>query len=1038
MVKLSLTGIMILFFLLLASNVHAINALDYFKMGEQAYQEGRYAEALKHYEKASALLKKGGKKDDHAVVLNNIGMVYNSWGQYDKAIEYYRKAMAISEDLGQKVGIMIQLNNIGSVYSSRGQYNKAIECFQKALAINEELGQKDGKAPILNNIGSVYTSWGQYEKAIEYHQKALAINEELGQKDGIAGNMINIGMIYNSCGQYGKAIEHYRKACAIYEELGRKDGIATCLNNIGNVYSSWGQYDKSIEYFQEALVINEGLGRKDRIANCFNNIGYVYRSWGQYDRAIEYYQKALTISEELGQKVGIANYLNNIGDVYHSWGQYDKAIKYYQKALVINERMGQKDDIANRLNNIGMVYNSWGQYDRAIEYYQKALTISEELGQKVGIAICLNNIGSVYSSWGQYDKAIEYHQKALAINEELGQKDDIATCLNNIGVNYYFKKQYDISINYLDKSVALKDVLRLTAKGDSRRDYLSSQIATYQALAAAHYQTGAFVAAFNAVEAASCKYLAEQMRGKIDADMGIPDVETYRKKLSASSTLVRFANVECDNPLVFTADKNGVVATEITKKTFIAAITDRYRTSMERVDSRTRGIVVKGKSAANDKEKKDKPAFDLIIDYYRRLLANPISDAGEESTRKQIAAELYRLLFSGIENNLAGKTDIVIIPDGVLAFVPFESLIMPDGRYMAEKFNIRYTQSLAVSEIIDKRRYAPGRKPIIAFGGAVYDSGRYAVEMITDEGQLKLALLALNRGADVRRTYAGLGYSWTNLPGSLAEVKAIGTIIKDADVYTGAQVSKSQFREMSQRGDLSVYKIIHLATHGLVMPETPELSAVVFSQFKSPKQGDDGYLRAGEILDLNFKVDFVNLSACETGLGKLYSGEGVVGLTQSFMVAGANSLSVSLWKVADESTTVFMIGLYKLIMEKELSYDQALTEMRRQFIKHPKWKAPYFWSPFVYYGALAKRQIVDDPEELGRAQITARNFQGAVDTFTKAISRNSQESLYYRLRGNAYDNLGDRRRAIEDWMKAAQLGDTVIRSYLDSLKVRWQ
>lgn len=320
------------------------------------------------------------------------------------------------------------------------------------------------------------------------------------------------------------------------------------------------------------------------------------------------------------------------------------------------------------------------------------------------------------------------------------------------------------------------------------------------------------------------------------------------------------------------------------------------------------------------------------------------------NARKQIAKELYKLLFSGIEKNLVGKSDLVIIPGGLLAFIPFESLIMPDGYYLAEKFNIKYVQSLTVSEIIEKRKYNPKRKLIIAFGGAVYDEGTYAAEMITTEGELKYALLALNRGEDASRTYAGLGYSWSNLPGTLAEVKAIKSIIKDANVYTGNEVTKSSFKEMSKNGELRNYQVIHLATHGLVAPEAPELSAVIFSQFTTPKQGDDGFLRANEILDLSMQADFVNLSACETGLGKLYSGEGIVGLTQSFLVAGADGLSVSLWQVADESTTEFMVGLYKLVKERRLSYDMAMTEMRRQFIRHPKWSSPYFWSPFVYYG----------------------------------------------------------------------------------------
>ena len=109
----------------------------------------------------------------------------------------------------------------------------------------------------------------------------------------------------------------------------------------------------------------------------------------------------------------------------------------------------------------------------------------------------------------------------------------------------------------------------------------------------------------------------------------------------------------------------------------------------------------------------------------------------------------------------------------------------------------------------------------------------------------------------------------------------------------------------------------------------------------------------GEIAKLKIRADFVNLSACETGLGKIYNGEGVVGLTQSFFIAGANGLSVSLWQVADESTALFMSEMYKLVKEKGIGYSDSMTEIKRRFIRGDygdKYKPPFYWAPFVYYG----------------------------------------------------------------------------------------
>ncbi len=108
-----------------------------------------------------------------------------------------------------------------------------------------------------------------------------------------------------------------------------------------------------------------------------------------------------------------------------------------------------------------------------------------------------------------------------------------------------------------------------------------------------------------------------------------------------------------------------------------------------------------------------------------------------------------------------------------------------------------------------------------------------------------------------------------------------------------------------------------------------------------------------EIAQLNINADFVNLSACDTGLGKIYGGEGIVGLTQSFLIAGANSLSVSLWQVDDKSTSKFMVEMYRAVNKHSLSYSEAINQIKRLFIKGEfgkEYQAPYYWAPFVFYG----------------------------------------------------------------------------------------
>jgi CHAT domain-containing protein len=346
--------------------------------------------------------------------------------------------------------------------------------------------------------------------------------------------------------------------------------------------------------------------------------------------------------------------------------------------------------------------------------------------------------------------------------------------------------------------------------------------------------------------------------------------------------------------------------------------------------------------------------FDTAIHYYRTLLTQP--DRNDELIA--FSHLLYELLIEPVSQELKGKNNLTILPDGILSFLPFETLLDSKNLYMAENYTLRYSQSISISSILRKRDYSDrDRKPILALGGAVYEEVFKKTDAIANSQQLAVLQkeidFNLEKNLSVRGAYMQLGVaSWPNLPGTLSEVNQIAEIFNEADILTGDKVTENIIKDYSKTGALAEYKVLHFATHGLVVPEIPELSALVLSQPNNNKT-EDGYLRMAEIAELDLAADFVNLSACETGLGKIYGGEGVVGLTQAFLIAGANGLSVSLWQVSDDSTSKFMTEVYKLVNKTRMPYKQAFAKVKRAFIKGTygkRWRSPYYWSPFVYYG----------------------------------------------------------------------------------------
>lgn len=224
-------------------------------------------------------------------------------------------------------------------------------------------------------------------------------------------------------------------------------------------------------------------------------------------------------------------------------------------------------------------------------------------------------------------------------------------------------------------------------------------------------------------------------------------------------------------------------------------------------------------------------SFAEIVRTYRWLLSQPGLSPAERKARNSLGRELYSLLLQPLGDRLKDKDELIIVPDGVLGFLPFETLIMPDGKYLVESYNIRYLPSLTVSSQLKQRRHRA--EPIVSAQALEHFKAR--------------ARATLQEKLGTRDAYATLGLtSWQDLPGTLTEVR-------------------------------------------------------------------------------------------EIGLGKIYGGEGMVGLTQAFLLAGANGLSVSLWQVADESTRKFMVGLYELAQSEGFTYQRALNE-------------PFYWAPFMYYG----------------------------------------------------------------------------------------
>ncbi|MFC1528012.1 CHAT domain-containing protein, partial [Candidatus Neomarinimicrobiota bacterium] len=291
----------------------------------------------------------------------------------------------------------------------------------------------------------------------------------------------------------------------------------------------------------------------------------------------------------------------------------------------------------------------------------------------------------------------------------------------------------------------------------------------------------------------------------------------------------------------------------------------------------------------------------------------------------------------------------------ILSYLPFESLLDENDNYLVDNYTVRYVQSLKTFDYLQSKQKLNYQKDVLAIGGALYNN-KMQEELAIDKRTISYIERGLSDSSNSigimgkSYDYLGLG-SWNNIPGSLLEVNMVSDLFSNSSTLIGANAYETNFKQLSSKGDLSSYKIIHFATHGIVIPDIPDLTAIVFSQVDKG-QIDDGYLTVKEIEILNIKTELVNLSACNSGIGKVYDGEGVVGLVQAFMVAGADAVSSTLWPISDDATAIFMESYYRKIFDGK-PYDVALANTKQEFIHGiygEEYENPYYWASYVYYG----------------------------------------------------------------------------------------
>jgi len=780
---------------------------------------------------------------------------------------------------------------------------------------------------------------------------------------------------------------------------------ADSLHEAGDELRTQGRYEASLNRYQDALDLSRDAGDRANVGLNLMHVGMVYYRQGRYEKAADYYEQTLSVYRSTGDQVGMAAVLNNLGNVREDQGRLDGAVERFRESMGINRSLGRTAGVAYNYNNIGNVYRKQERYAEAREAFTTSLRLSRKAGETGVTGSNLGNLAIVHRALGEYDAAIQRLEQALQLHRRLEMTPFVAMDLANLGNVYLSAGRWTEAADTLERAIEITDRLRRqTSSPEARRTFLSQATGRYQSLVSTYVRLDRPEDALRTIEQMRARLLADRLRhpARSAADSASrptspPSPDALRQLLKPDEAAVLYANSEAPPQVAVVVTRQDVRALQLPSVEVDTRPAARLLDRVDELRSRTgRPTSVRAALHAPNLDSGG-DALASVVQQYRQLLTVPTGRLAQTRpaladsvirAQKRIGGALYDALLAPLDETLTEAETLTLVPSGVLGYLPFETLRTPQEQYLVETHHVRYVPSLCVLQVLNERTRSPHPRNLLAVGGARYEmpSRSSGDSLQTESPPLSASTPAVSRSdlddrqtlqsardrayehleaGDLRASYRALGYGdWPPLPGTHTEVRLLSRIVPQSRALYRADASEAQIKRLSRTGQLRRYRWLHFATHGFTSPVVPELSSLVLSQHRLPADStadgptrllspDDGFLTMAEITRLDLRADVAVLSACQTGLGRIYGGEGAVNLAHAFFQAGANGAAVSLWKVLDASTRDFMQRTYRRASLPGTSFAEALTQTKRAFLSGEAGAhrtAPLYWAPFVYYG----------------------------------------------------------------------------------------
>jgi len=915
------------------------------------------------YEKAETLLLSslairekvlGKEHPDVANTLYTLAQLYEEhpWHNEEKAKALYLRSLAIREKvLGKEhPDVATILYYLARLEAQAFNFEKAESMFLRSLLIRGKVLGKEHLDVGITLLSMAHFLFLDGDKSFSDYREMFTISiakeplylrllpiieDAVGKESYFLADILQqLGTIYREIVNYNEAERFYLRSLAIFEKVFGKENLdmAHVLKDLAILYKLQENYTKAESVLLRSLAIQEeesGENKEGNIAPTLNYLSLIYKLQGNYTKAEYILLRSLAIQEkESGEKEGIAMAitLNYLGVVYQSQGNYTKAESVLSRSLAISEKHNNYGlTTRTSLNNLAILYWVQGKISKATDFFSRILAIEEK------------RLQLIYKSFSEEDKQIfaqTFNESTdIAVFLALKQSAKNPT-ISKLALTTVLRRKGRV----LDAMTDIVQTLRLHLEDNPKiKKSFDKWLDVQQQLAELVYRGwGKQNIELNQNKIKQLQLEKENLEHQLSYMSG-----EFRKE----NQPIELASIQAKIP------QDAALVEIIQYQPFNLQAQYHKRFAKPRYAA----VVLRSEGSPSWVDLGDAATIDKSVTSFRKVLASPVKP---KSSIEKIARTLDEQVMAPIRPLLGNAHHLLLSPDGQLNLIPFEALKDEKNQYLVQRYAFSYLttgRDLLKLEITAKKLSPP-----VVFADIDYE-------------QQDTILVAMNRGSQNQRSVDFVSLKYSSLAATKKESELIKKIFPNTNIISGKQATETAIKA------LPTPSILHLATHGFFLPNkkndlpTNDLNKQLYKakalnlenpllrsglalagfnnrQSKQSKNTEDGVLTALEVAGLNLRgTPLVVLSACETGLGEVKTGDGVYGLRRALVIAGSQTQLLSLWQVDDGGTKDLMVKYYEKLKAGKGRHE-ALREVQLQLINDSNYQHPYYWASFIPSG----------------------------------------------------------------------------------------